>query len=82
MQMAYGEPLSGRVRERGGWFGIGSDIESAYGADMFAVMRTTLQAERHMAGMRHRARLQRGAVPDPGDDAATRCAGRRSTAPA
>lgn len=63
MQMVYGEPLSGRVRERGGWFGIGSDIESAYGSDMFNVMRMTLQAERHMAGERHRART--GEVPFP-----------------
>lgn len=63
MQMVYGEPLSGRVREKGGWFGIGSDIESAYGADMFNVMRMTLQAERHMAGERHRAKT--GEVPFP-----------------
>ena len=65
MQMAYGEPLSGRVREKGGWFGVGSDIESAYAADMFAVMRCTLQAERHMAGQRHRALTDEAPFPIP-----------------
>ncbi|CAM9937622.1 unnamed protein product [Phaeothamnion confervicola] len=65
MQMAYGEPLSGRVRERGGWFGIGSDIESAYAADMFAVMRTTLQGERYFAGMRHVAKTGEAPFPIP-----------------
>lgn len=63
MQMAYGEPLSGRVRERGGLFGIGSDIESAYAADMFAVMRTTLQGERYFAGVRSLA--AKGEAPFP-----------------
>jgi 5-methylthioadenosine/S-adenosylhomocysteine deaminase len=65
MQMAYGEPLSGRVRERGGWFGIGSDIESAFAADMFAVMRTTLQGERYFAGMRELARSGEAPFPIP-----------------
>ncbi len=65
MQMAYGEPLSGRVRERGGWFGVGSDIESAYAADMFAVMRTTLQGERFFAGMRHMAKTGEAPFPIP-----------------
>lgn len=63
MQMAYGEPLSGRVRERGGLFGIGSDIESAYAADMFCVMRTTVQGERYFAGMRSLA--TKGEAPFP-----------------
>ena len=65
MQMAYGEPLSGRVRERGGWFGIGSDIESAYAADMFTVMRTTLQASAILPAMRHRAKTGEAPFPIP-----------------
>ena len=52
MQMAYGPPLTGRLRARGVPVAIGTDVECAYGADMFAVMRTTLQAERHADSMR------------------------------
>ena len=51
MQMAYGDPLTGRLRARGLPVAIGSDVECAYAPDMFAVMRTTLQAERYRAGM-------------------------------
>ena len=51
LQMTYGPPLSGRVRERGGLFGIGSDIESGFGADMFTCMRMTVQTERYLSGM-------------------------------
>ena len=51
MQMAYGPPLTGRLRARGVPVAIGTDVECAYGADMFAVMRTTLQAERHADSM-------------------------------
>lgn len=63
LQMAYGDPLSGRVRARGGWFGIGSDIESGYASDMFSVMRTTLQTERYLTSLRHIA--QSGEAPYP-----------------
>ena len=52
MQMAYGPPLTGRLRARGVPVAIGTDVECAYGADMFAVMRTTLQLERHAHSMR------------------------------
>jgi cytosine/adenosine deaminase-related metal-dependent hydrolase len=55
LQMTYGPPLSGRVRENGGLFGIGSDVECGFGSDMFNVMRMTLQTERYLAGMRHHA---------------------------
>lgn len=51
MQMAYGPPLTGRLRARGVPVAIGTDVECAYAADMFAVMRTTLQQERHAHSM-------------------------------
>ena len=63
MQMAYGEPLTGRLRARGVPVPIGSDVECAYAADMFAVMRTTLQHERHAHSMREVAST--GAAPHP-----------------
>ena len=52
MQMAYGPPLTGRLRARGVPVAIGTDVECAYAADMFAVMRMTLQLERHAHSMR------------------------------
>jgi 5-methylthioadenosine/S-adenosylhomocysteine deaminase len=52
MQMAYGDPLTGRLLARGLPVSIGSDVECAYAPDMFAVMRTTMQAERYRAGMK------------------------------
>lgn len=55
MQMAYGDPLTGRLMERGLPVAVGSDVECAYAPEMFAVMRTTLQAERYRASARHLA---------------------------
>lgn len=52
MQMVYGDPLTGRLRALGAPIPVGTDVECAYGPDMFAVMRTTLQLERHLHGMR------------------------------
>lgn len=52
MQMSYTDPLSGRLLPLGAPISIGSDIESAFAADMFAVTRITLQAERHLTNMR------------------------------
>ncbi|ROU00123.1 amidohydrolase family protein [Histidinibacterium lentulum] len=52
MQMCYGDLLSGRLLERGVPFSIGTDIECAYGADMFACIRFTLQAERYQTSKR------------------------------
>jgi cytosine/adenosine deaminase-related metal-dependent hydrolase len=53
MQIAYGDPLTGRLREFDVPVAIGSDVESVYAPDMFAVMRTTLQMERHRYSLRH-----------------------------
>ena len=50
MQMCYGDLLSGRLLRRGVPFSIGTDIECAYGADMFAALRFTLQAQRYQTG--------------------------------
>lgn len=63
MQMAYGDPITGRVKAEGATMGIGSDVECAYAPDMFAVMRTTLQAERHIYSMKEVA--QTGEMPHP-----------------
>jgi 5-methylthioadenosine/S-adenosylhomocysteine deaminase len=48
MQICYGDPLSGRLIERGVPFNIGTDIESAVSSDMINCTRITLQAERHL----------------------------------
>lgn len=46
MQMSFGRPLTGRLRQRGGRISIGSDIECGMASDMFTVARMTLQAQR------------------------------------
>lgn len=63
MQMAYGDPLTGKLREAGVPVPIGSDTECVYAPDMFAVMRTTLQFERHQHSMREIE--QTGEAPYP-----------------
>ncbi|NNE85887.1 MAG: amidohydrolase family protein [Alphaproteobacteria bacterium] len=63
MQMAYGDPLTGKLREFGVPVAIGSDVECVYAPDMFASMRITLQLERHEHSMRHYA--QTGEKPHP-----------------
>ena len=63
MQMAYGDPLTGKLRENGVPIAIGSDVECVYAPDMFAVMRTTLQLERHEHSMRQYE--QTGEKPHP-----------------
>lgn len=52
MQIAYGDPLTGRLIERGLPVSIGTDIESAYAPDMIACTRFSLQTERHLTSMR------------------------------
>ena len=47
LQMGFGNPLTKRLIELNGRMAFGSDIESAMGADMFSVIRTSLQAVRH-----------------------------------
>ncbi|MDQ0137760.1 cytosine/adenosine deaminase-related metal-dependent hydrolase [Neorhizobium galegae] len=51
MKGGYGEPLSGRLINRGANVPIGSDTEVTYAPDMFACMRMTLQQERHRASL-------------------------------
>lgn len=63
MQMCYTEPITGRLRALGAPVGIGSDIESGYAPDMFAVTRYTLQVERHFDSMREKAKT--GERPHP-----------------
>ena len=63
MQMCYTDPLSGRLGQLGVPFCVGSDIESAFGQDMFSVMRIPLQAERHLTQMRMKA--ESGERPHP-----------------
>lgn len=52
MQMAYGDPLTTRLRDRDLPVAVGSDTETTYAPDMFAVMRVTLQMERYQVSMR------------------------------
>ena len=65
MQMAYGPPLTGRLRARDLPVAIGTDVECAYAADMFAVMRTTLQLERHAHSMERFAATGEKPHPTP-----------------
>ena len=55
MQMCYTDPLSGRLLAMGGPIALGSDVESAFAADMFAVTRLSLQTERHLTSLRMKA---------------------------
>ena len=55
MQMCYTDPLSGRLLAMGGPIALGSDVESAFAADMFAVTRMSLQTERHLTSLRMKA---------------------------
>ncbi len=65
MQICYGDPVSGRLVERGLPFSIGTDIESAYAPDMLACARITLQAERHLTSMRILAKSGQRPHPNP-----------------
>ena len=53
MQIAYGAPLTSRLRKLGAIMAVGSDVECVYAPDMFAIMRTTLQIERHLYSMKY-----------------------------
>jgi cytosine/adenosine deaminase-related metal-dependent hydrolase len=48
LQMGFGNPLTGRLRDMGAPVSIGPDIESAVSGDMFATMRLTLQHQRNL----------------------------------
>jgi 5-methylthioadenosine/S-adenosylhomocysteine deaminase len=47
LQMGYGDPLTGRLKELDSPISVGSDVEPAVRGDMFGTMRLTLQHERH-----------------------------------
>ena len=65
MQMSYGNPLSARLLEKNYSFSIGSDIESAYSPDMFAITRTTMQLERHFLSRKEQAKTGQRPHPIP-----------------
>jgi cytosine/adenosine deaminase-related metal-dependent hydrolase len=47
LQMGYGHPLTGKLKELNSPISIGSDVEPATRGDMFSAMRVTLQHERN-----------------------------------
>lgn len=47
LQMGYGDPLTGLLKELNSPMAIGTDVEPAVGSDLFTCMRITLQHERH-----------------------------------
>ncbi|MDC3311150.1 amidohydrolase family protein [Alphaproteobacteria bacterium] len=63
MQMSFGNPLSARLLQKNHSFSIGSDVESAYSPDMFAIARTTMQVERHFMSREEQAKT--GERPHP-----------------
>ncbi len=62
MQMGFGDPLTGVLRDLGALITIGADVEPAVACDMFTAMRTTLNVQRNID---NKARLARGEpLPD------------------
>ena len=62
MQMGFGDPLTGVLRDFGASITIGADVEPAAAGDMFTAMRTTLNVQRNMD---NKALLARGEpLPD------------------
>lgn len=57
MQMGHGLPVTGRVLNAGGQMGLGSDVVSSIGSDLFRQMRFALQTQR---GLDHADALERG----------------------
>jgi 5-methylthioadenosine/S-adenosylhomocysteine deaminase len=48
LQMGFGNPQTGNLRDRGAPVSIGTDLESDVSGDMFAAMRMTLQHQRNL----------------------------------
>lgn len=67
--MAFGPPLTGRLRDLGASISIGSDVEPTVAGDLFGAMRSTLQVQRNAD---FAALL--GAGQDVGDEPALSCA--------
>ena len=62
MQMGFGDPLTGVLRDLGALITIGADVEPAAAGDMFTAMRTTLNVQRNID---NKALLARGQpLPD------------------
>ena len=62
MQMGFGDPLTGVLRDLGATITIGADVEPAAASDMFTAMRTTLNVQRNID---NKALLARGEpLPD------------------
>ena len=53
MQMGFCDPLTGKLRALKSPVSIGTDVEGAARADMFACMRATLQAQRNLDNIEH-----------------------------
>jgi len=53
MQMGFCDPLTGKLRALKSPVSIGTDVEVAARADMFACMRATLQAQRNLDNIAH-----------------------------
>jgi len=51
LQMGFGNPQTGALRDRGAPISIGTDVESDVSGDMFAAMRLTLQHQRNLDNM-------------------------------
>ena len=51
LQMGFGNPQTGNLRDRGAPISIGTDLESDVSGDMFAAMRMTLQHQRNLDNM-------------------------------
>lgn len=48
MQMGFGDPLTGKLRQLGSPLSIGSDVEPAVSGDMFTNMRLTMNVQRNI----------------------------------
>ena len=59
MQMGFGDPLTGRLRNLGSPMTIGADVEPAVSGDMFSAMRLTMSVQRNIDNL---AALSRGEV--------------------
>ena len=59
MQMGFGDPLTGRLRNLGSPMTIGADVEPAVSGDMFGAMRLTMSVQRNIDNL---AALSRGEV--------------------
>ncbi|MGB0629986.1 MAG: amidohydrolase family protein [Alphaproteobacteria bacterium] len=62
MQMGFGDPLTGRLRDLGSPMTIGADVEPAASGDMFTAMRLTMNVQRNTD---NKASIARGeTMPD------------------